>query len=93
MAWAQPGTVWYKMVQYSTMWYLHKMLITRRVQDMLIGMGTACVYYMVQHGISIRKMQDMLIGPLQFAECGVGSTWHNMGQHAAGTILYNMLCV
>ena len=70
------------------------MLITRKVQDMLIGVVTTCVYNMVQHCIGIRKMQDMLIGPLQFAECGVGSTWHNMaGTTRCGyNIVQHALC-
>ena len=81
---------------------VHKMLITGRVQDMLIGVSITWGCNTVQYG-AIRywykmlvtgKMQDMLIGPLHFAVLSP-QRWYNMvwaqAQYVEGTIWYIML--
>ena len=80
---------------------VHKMLITGRVQDMLIGVSTTWGCNMVQYG-AIRywykmlvtgKMQDMLIGPctLQSSVHSVGTIWfgykHSMWKVQYGSIM------
>ena len=54
------STKWYNMA----LWY--KMLITGRVQDMLTAKWYNTIVVLITG-----KMQDTLIGPFEFAECGM----------------------